>query len=262
MDSNIKLKAVNLIPTYNEAENVVQMLDALEKVAVENPRYDWATLVVDDNSPDGTGKEVQSSKFKVQNKSKIYLLEGKKEGLGVALVRGYQYAMEKLKADVVVSNDCDFQFDPKDIPRLLDKIDEGFDVVVASRHTPGGDVVGWPTGRKLTHWVANTLFASWVAGTREVNDHNGNFRAIRVRGVLDKINWDNMNTKGYGFLNYMIYLLSKTGAKFIEVPVTFKWRERGETKVSFNPKYVRTFFRDTVEYIKTCLWIRWERIVN
>lgn len=253
-----KTRVVNLIPTYNEAENVLLMLKALNGVAGDNPQYEWMTLVVDDNSPDGTGEKVRSQRSEI-SRQKLFLLEGKKEGLGVALMRGYRYAMEKLKADVVVSNDCDFQFDPKDIPRLLEKIEEGFDVVIASRHTKGGDVEGWPVGRRLTHWVANTIFASWVAGTKEVTDHNGNFRAVRVKGVLNQIDWVQVNTRGYGFLNYMVYLLGKTGARFTEVPVVFKWRERGETKVSFTPKYFKTFFYDTIEYIRTCLWIRWGR---
>lgn len=257
-----RLRVVNLIPTYNEAENVVLMLEALEKVARENPEYDWATLIVDDNSPDGTGRKVKSERLKIKS-YKLHLLEGKKEGLGVALVRGYQYALGKLKADVVVSNDCDFLFDPFDIPKLLEKIDGGFDVVVGSRHSENGiQVVGWPLGRYLTHWVANYIFATTIAGTGEVHDHNGNFRAIRVHRVLDRVDWDSVPTKGYGFLNYMIYELSRHTNKFAEVQVKLKWRERGESKVSFNPKYFRTFVRDTVEYIRTCFWIRWDRMVS
>jgi len=260
--SNKKLRVVNLIPTYNEVENVVLMLEALEKVARENPQYEWATLVVDDNSPDGTGEKVRSQESGVKSQ-KLYLLTGNKEGLGVALIRGYKYAMEMLRADVVVTNDCDFLFDPFDIPRLMMKIDEGFDVVIGSRHSEEGiEVVGWPKGRYLTHWVANDLFATFVAGIHEVHDHNGDFRAIRVKGVLDQVKWESVPTKGYGFLNYMIYELSKHSDRFAEVQVKLKWRERGESKVSFNPKYVRTFVRDTLEYIRICLWIRWKRIIR
>lgn len=192
--------------------------------------------------------------------SKVHLLTGPKQGLGEALIRGYQYAIKNLKADIIITNDCDFQFDPYDIPKLLEKIDQGYDVVIASRHVPGGGVQDWPLGRTITHFIANTIFATYIAGNKEVTDHQGNFRAMRVNGILDQIKLNQIPVTGYGFLNYMIYEFSKLNAKFAEVPITFKWRQRGETKVSFTPKYIKTFFRDTVEYIKLCLVIRLNRL--
>ncbi len=254
-----KLHVVNLLPTYNEAENIIPMLETLEKIAKQHPQYQWSTLVVDDNSPDGTGTQVEKY---LKKHPHVHLLTGSKQGLGEALIRGYQHAIKKLKADIIVSNDCDFQFDPHDIPKLLSQIDQGFDVVIASRHVQGGGVQGWPVGRRITHFIANTIFATYVAGNTEVSDHQGDFRAMRVKGVLDRINFDRIPVTGYGFLNYMIYEFSKTKAKFTEVPVTFKWREKGETKVSFSPKYFKTFFRDTIEYIKLCLLIRWQKLNN
>lgn len=254
-----KLKVINLIPTYNERENILLMLDALEEIAKQNRAYTFHTLVVDDSSPDGTGELVSSYKPKHQSTS---LLTGTKEGLGVALARGMQHAIKKLKADIIITNDADFQFDPNDIPLLLDKIHAGADVVIASRHVPGGGVDGWPAGRGFTHWVANTVFATWVAGIKEVTDHNGNFRAYRVKNCLDQIDIMALPSAGYGFLNYIIYELSRHNVAFIEVPITFHWRQRGETKVSFNSKYIRTFFRDTLEYITLCIRIRSQRITQ
>ncbi len=119
---------------------------------------------------------------------------------------------------------------------------------------------GWSLDRRFTHWVANTFFATMVAGTREVSDLNGNFRAIRVAGVLDRVPLRELPVRGYAFFNLMIYALSLVGAKFAEVPITFRWRERGETKVSLTPRYFGTFLRDTVEYIRLSLWIRRDRV--
>lgn len=246
-----------MTPTYNERENIILMLDALTQVSQQLPQYQVTKLVLDDNSPDGTGDLVT---LYAKKDYQTRLLSGQKQGLGKALIKGYQHAISDLKADIVVSIDADFLFDPFDIPRLLEQIEHGYDVVIGSRHNKHGfKVVGWPMGRYVTHWVANNFFATIIAGVSEVHDHNGNFRAIRVHNILDQVPWNKLPTKGYGFLNYMIYELSKTNAKFTEVPVTLKWRERGESKVSFNPKYIRTFMRDTLEYISLCFKIRADR---
>lgn len=242
-----------MVPTYNEKENIGLMLKALEKVSGKLKNYHTTVLVVDDSSPDGTGEVVRKFHSKAM---KTKLAVGQKVGLGRALIRGYQFAVEKLKADLVASIDADFLFDPNDLPKLIAQIDSGADVAIGSRHHEGGfRVANWPRGRYITHWVANNFFASWVAGNSEVHDHNGNFRVIKS-DVLKKIEWDNLPSRGYGFLNYMIYELGKSGAKFAEVPIKLTWRTRGESKVSFNPKYFKSFLRDTVEYIYLCLKIR------
>ena len=249
---------VVLIPTYNEIENAITMLEALARVARRLDGRRVSMLVVDDDSPDGTGAKV--AEYAACN-DRVELVTKPKQGLGFAMRVGYRHAIDGMEADVVVTLDCDFQWDPEDIPRLLERIDAGSDVVVGSRHVTGGRLVGWPPARRITHWVANTLFARWVAGTREVLDHNGNFRAIRVAGALDRVPFDSL-PRGYAFFNCMIYELSKLGVRFEEVPITFRWRERGETKVSFNPKYIGTFLRDTLEYVLLCFRIRWDRIAR
>ncbi len=250
------MKIVNIIPTYNEKENIEKMLNTLADIAKENPQYEFMTLVVDDNSPDGTAEIVK--KFMKKDPS-VKLIEGPKIGLGEALIRGYQYAIKKMKADVVIPNDCDFSFDPYKILELLKKIEEGYDVVVGSRHVGGGGTAGWSFFRKLNHWVANELFAWYVAGIKEVHDHNGNFKAIRVKGVLDKVPLEKLKVKGFGFQCYILYELSKVTKKFAEIPVIFKFRTAGETKVSFNPKYFKYYLRDTLEYIRLSFMVRLDR---
>lgn len=250
------MKVVDIIPTYNEKENIKKMLDTLADIATKNPQYEFTTLVADDHSPDGTAEIVR--KYMKKDKS-VKLIEGPKIGLGEALIRGYQYAMKEMKADVVIPNDCDFSFDPYKITELLKKIEEGFDVVVGSRHVGGGGTAGWSFFRKLNHWVANELFAWHVAGIKEVHDHNGNFKVIRVKGVLDQVPLEKLKVKGFGFQCYILYELSKVTKKFAEVPVIFKFRTAGETKVSFNSKYFKYYLRDTLEYIKLSLMVRLER---
>jgi dolichol-phosphate mannosyltransferase len=248
---------VTLIPTYNEAGNIVLMLDAIAEVGKALPRYRTSTLVVDDESPDGTGELVR--KYSSSHPATL-LFSRPRQGLGNAMKAGYLYAVAELNADVVVTLDCDFQWDPADIPRLLAALEGGSDAAIASRHAAHGKIVGWPLGRRLTHWIANTFFATYVAGTREVLDHNGNFRAIRVEGCLDRIDFRHLPVRGYAFFNLMIYEMTKLGVRFSEVPVTFGWRQVGEAKVSFSPCYCKIFLRDTFEYIRLCLVIRWDRL--
>ena len=251
-----KPRVVHLIPTYNECENISQMLSVLSKIAAKDPKHKHFILVVDDNSPDGTASIVRQ--FQKSNPS-IHLIGGKKKGLGVAMIRGLKYAVGHLDADIIIPNEADFGFDPKHVPYMLKKIDQGYDVVVASRHVGRGKTTGWTLNRRLNHWVANKLFATWVAGVKEVHDHNGAFRAIRVRGVLDKIDLDKLGTVGFGFFNYFLFKLTQVTNKFHEFPITYKFRVAGESKVSFNPKYFSTYLKDILEYVKLSYKIRLEK---
>lgn len=228
------------------------MVTALTDISKKTPGTVHEILFVDDFSPDGSGDLIK----KLQKKnSRIHLIEKKKEGLGRALIVGYDYAIKHLHADVVIPNDADFQWDPSDIPKLIEKIEEGYDVVVASRHVKGGKVVGWNWFRSLNHELSNSLLAWWVAGVREVRDHAGNFKAIRVKGVLDKVALHKMQNAGFSFQLHILYELSKTGAKFTEVPVVFHERRFGKSKIGLNRYYIR----DVFEYIKSSLLIRYDR---
>lgn len=248
-----KTRIVVLIPTYNEKENIEKLLSELKSVYKEDRRHEYLTLVVDDRSPDGTGKIVKEAQRRDKS---LYLLSGPKNGLGEAMIRGIKYAMKQLRADVVIPNEADFAYESKKILYIVKKIDEGFDFVVASRHVPGGDTSGWTIERKLNHFIANTLCATYVAGTTEVNDHNGAFRGMKVKGVLDQINFDKFPTKGFSFFNYLTYQMTTVTKSIHEFPVVYKFRTKGESKVSFNPKYVRTYLRDIWEFFVVCLQIR------
>jgi len=246
------MKIVHIIPTFNEKENIGQMIEAINEVGAKNPKWSNEILVVDDYSADGTATVVQEYKKKFPN---VHLLLKEKEGLGRALIIGYEYALKKLHADLVIPNDADFQWDPLDYPKLVKKIESGYDVVVASRHVPGGQVVGWNWFRKLNHDISNSLLAWWIAGVHEVKDHAGNFKAIRVRGILDQVQLVKMKNAGFSFQLHILYELSKTSAKFAEIPVIFRERKYGKSKIGFNRYYIR----DVIEYIRSSILIRLDR---
>lgn len=242
-----------MIPTYNESENIGKLLDQLEVLLRSIKRHKFQILIVDDKSPDGTGQIVKKY---IKKDSNIKLLSGDKAGLGNAMIRGYLYAMKEMKPDVIVTNEADFAFDFKHLPYMLKKIESGNDVVVGSRHVGIGKTEGWTVVRRLNHWVANKVFATWIAGVNEVYDHNGALRAIRVKGVLDSIDLQEFEVTGFGFFFYCIYKLTTVTKNFDEFPAVYKFRTRGESKVSFNPKYLKTYMHDVVEYIKLAFQIR------
>lgn len=245
-----KLKIVNMLATYNEKDNVGPMIETLENIAEKCPDYKFITLVVDSHSPDGTGETVKEL---AKNRENLFLLETPR-GLGVSLIAGYGYAVKELKADVVIPNDCDFQWNPELIPLMLAKIEEGFDVVVPSRHVKGGKN-NFNAFRKLTHFVSNDLLNYYWAGIREVKDLAGNFKAIRVKNILDKVELGKLNVRGFVIQSTMIYELSRTGAKFIEIPAIYGERRAGKAKVGFN----KQFIKDIIETFKNSTRIRFER---
>jgi len=249
------MKVVHIIPTYNEAENIGLFIAALKKVSRKYPQHKFTILVVDDNSPDGTGEIVRNLAKKDYS---IDLLSGPKEGLGKAMIRGLKYAVKTLHADVVIPNEADFAFDTKYIAPALKMIESGFDVVVGSRHVGDGRIEGWTLIRRFNHWIANTVFAVWVAGDQKVTDHNGAFRVVRVKNVQEKIDFKDFPS-GFSFFHYWLYKLTEITPNVVEIPITYKFRTRGQSKVSFNPKYFRIYVRDAWEYIIISFKIRAER---
>jgi len=246
------MKIAHIIPTFNERENIDRMIEEIIQIGKAHTKWRNEIIIIDDHSPDGTSDVVKEYQRKYPF---IHLLLKKKEGLGKALIVGYDYAVKKLKVDVVVPNDADFQWNPADYPKLVKKIEEGYDVVVASRHIQGGGVEGWNWFRKLNHDVSNSLLAWFVSGVHEVKDHAGNFKAIRVRGVLEKVPLSKMKNSGFSFQLHILYELSKTGARFTEVPAVFRERRFGESKIGFN----RYYLRDVIEYVRSSFLIRFDR---
>lgn len=221
---------VFIIPaTYNEKENIEKFITILEEeVFPKIKEHEMHILVADDNSPDGTGDIVKKLMKKYKN---LGINQGPKKGLGAAYIRTMSYAIEKLDADVVVSIDADFQFDPHDLPKFIEKIDKGYDVVIQTRYSNGGSIPeNWPPQRKLFSIVAN-LFVRTVFMRFSIHDWTGGFRAIK-KEVFLKIRPEIEGRNGYIFQIAFLHAAVKHGFKVGEVPLHFSDRKLGSSKIA------------------------------
>ena len=233
-------KACIVIPTYNEADNIKNLIDSIFKVSKKINNYQIDILIVDDNSPDGTSDIVK----KIKNKNLYLLIRGKKEGLGKAYIDGFEYALKNLKPDVLFQMDADFSHNPKEIPNFLKQIDKGYDFVIGSRYIKNGKIVNWGLNRKIISKSGN-LFAKLIAGLN-TNDCTSGYRAIKT-SLIKKLDLKEINTHGYAFLMELIYLVKTKKAKIKEIPITFVDRRVGKSKMKK---------RDMVEFFINCFRLR------
>jgi dolichol-phosphate mannosyltransferase len=232
-----------VIPTYNEAGNITQLLQEVLTCLDTRPGWDGQVLVVDDHSPDGTAALVRRA---ADNDSRIRLLEGERRGLGHAYIRGFQHALDRYDPDVLIQMDADFSHAPADSLRLLDALDIDTDVVIGSRYTNGGRVdERWGTRRLLLSRGGN-LFARYVAGLRAVHDCTAGFKAIRAE-CLKQAAPQHLRIQGYVFQVALLHALINSGGRVKEIPVSFADRTRGHTKLSW---------RDVVEFFVHIWWLR------
>jgi len=225
-------RIVVVIPTYNEAENLPLLVP---RILEQDPRLQ--VVVVDDDSPDGTGKLADEVALST---ARVHVLHRKqKQGLGPAYRAGLRHALE-LGADAVLQMDADFSHPPDAIPILLREI-ESHDVVLGSRYLNGITVVNWPIERILISYYGN-WYARKVTGLR-ISDTTGGFRCIR-RELLEKIGFDHIRSNGYAFQIEMNYRFQKHGARVKEVPFFFLDRTRGVSKL-------------TLRIGLEALWIAW-----
>lgn len=222
MSKNISIAVV--IPTYNEADNIRKLILQLNKVFVKS-KINGKIIIVDDNSPDGTGKIAE----KLSKEYNISVIHRKcKLGLGSAYVTGFKYVIEKINPDLIVSMDADFSHDPKKIPEFIEKINGGYDVVVGSRYIEGGGV-SWGLHRIILSKGAN-LFAKTVLGFK-VHDLTGAYRCYK-KDVLKSINLTKITSNGFSFLEEILYLCKSKGYKIGEIPIFFTERKKGKSKLS------------------------------
>lgn len=222
------MKVTVVLPTYNEAENIEDFLKALYKVIDEISDFDINTLIVDDNSPDGTADIVENLQ---KNNSKIYLLKNNTRGLGNAYRAGFKYAMENFEPDALVEMDSDFSHNPEKLKELLPPLKKGYDFVIGSRYIKGGSIPdNWALIRKLNSKYGN-VFARFIAGLKQVKDCTSGFRAIKT-DILKQIDLDGLNVNGYAFQMNILYECVKLGAKTREIPINFIDRVRGKSKLS------------------------------
>jgi dolichol-phosphate mannosyltransferase len=209
-----------VIPTYNEAENVDRLVG---EVLAQRP--DTEILVVDDNSPDGTGDIVE--RLRAGNPRVHLIRREAKMGLGTAYVTGFKYALER-GYDFVFEMDADFSHNPKEIPNFVAKMDR-CDLVVGSRYTNGVRVVNWPIRRLLLSFAAN-VYTRFITGL-PVHDATSGFKCFK-RSVLENIDWDQIRSNGYAFQIETTFLAWKKGFRVCEIPIIFVDRRSGVSKMS------------------------------
>jgi dolichol-phosphate mannosyltransferase len=209
------------LPTYNERENLEPMVDRLGEILGE----DDVVLVIDDNSPDGTGEIADRL---AAERSWVHVLHRpRKEGLGPAYLAGFRRALD-LGAGLIFELDCDFSHDPADIPRLAAAAEEA-DLVIGSRYVPGGGTRNWGLVRRLIS-RGGSLYAQILLGV-PVRDLTGGFKCYR-RAVLETIDLDAIDSKGYAFQIETTYRALRAGFRVTEVPIVFVDRVVGGSKMS------------------------------
>jgi len=207
------------LPTYNEHENLEPMLRALEPLGVR-------VLVIDDNSPDGTGELADRLARELDVVSVLH--RERKEGLGPAYIAGFKRALAD-GADLILELDCDFSHDPADVPRLIAACEAGADLALGSRYVQGGGTVNWGRTRRLVS-TGGSLYARMLLGVR-IRDLTGGFKCYR-REVLERIDLDAIHSKGYAFQIETTYRTLRAGFTVVEVPITFADRTAGHSKMS------------------------------
>jgi dolichol-phosphate mannosyltransferase len=224
-------KILVIIPTFNEAENILNLIPEVLKYSDSN--YDWYVLVVDDNSPDGTASMVESLK----NENVFLIKREKKSGLGTAYVTGFKFAIEK-SFDYVFEMDADFSHDPKYLPTFIELIEQGYDLIVGSRYINGVSVVNWPISRLLLSYFAN-IYTRVVTGLK-VKDTTAGFMCYRVES-LKQIDLEKVNSNGYSFQIEMKFKFYKKRFKISETPILFIDRRAGSSKMSRKVVYEAYF---------------------
>jgi dolichol-phosphate mannosyltransferase len=216
------MQATICLPTYNERENLARMVDALAGVLREGDRV----LVIDDNSPDGTGGI--ADELAAEHDFVSVLHRERKEGLGRAYIDGFHRVLAD-GAELVLEMDCDFSHDPQDVPRLIAAAEDGADVVLGSRYVRGGSTRNWGLLRRLISRGGSIYTALFLQ--MGVKDPTGGFKCFRRR-VLEQLELDAITPRGYAFQIEMTYRAKQEGFRIVEIPITFVDRQAGDSKMS------------------------------
>jgi len=214
------VKSLLVIPTYNENENIERLVQALFDLGQE-----IEILIVDDNSPDGTG--ATADRLAARDGRVHVLHRPDKLGLGSAYIQGFKFALSH-GYDLIFEMDADYSHDPNCIPHFLEKIQE-CDVVLGSRYVQGVNVINWPMSRLLLSYCAN-LYTRIITGL-PIKDATGGFKCFR-RHVLEAIDLDQVKSDGYSFQIEMSFKCWKKGFRICEIPIIFYERQKGHSKMS------------------------------
>jgi glycosyltransferase involved in cell wall biosynthesis len=223
-DASLEFSAVEVVvvvPTYNEADNIVVLCERVRAVLPE-----CQIVVVDDASPDGTAAAARTAGERLGGI--VVIEQPHKGGLGAAYRAGFRAALDR-GADVCVQIDADLSHDPDLLPALVTNVAHGADLAIGSRYVPGGLTVDWPWGRRaLSRW--GNRYAAGVLGLA-VNDATAGYRAYSA-AALRRTDFESVRADGYGFQVEMTHRLVRAGGKIVEFPITFREREAGESKLS------------------------------
>ncbi len=223
------MKTMVVVPTYNEADNIAALAEALFRLPIDNLHL----LVVDDNSPDGTGDIAEGLKSIYPGRVHVIHRPGK-AGLGTAYITGFRYALDA-GARAIVQMDADFSHRPEDVPRLLAEL-RTHDLVIGSRYVRGGKLdEEWPLWRELLSRWANSIYVRVILGTK-VKDATSGFRAWRATTLLG-MGLERIRSNGYIFQVEMAYLAERLGYRIREVPIYFKERRNGQSKMDWSVKW-------------------------
>ncbi|HZD87828.1 MAG TPA: polyprenol monophosphomannose synthase [Gaiellaceae bacterium] len=212
-------ESVVCLPTYNERENLAGMIDALEPLGV-------GVLVIDDDSPDGTGE--LADRLAAERDWVDVLHRQRKEGLGPAYLAGFRHVLQG-DAKYVLEMDCDFSHAPQDVPRLIAACANGADLALGSRYVAGGGTANWSLARRFVS-AGGSLYARAILGV-PTRDLTGGFKCFR-REVLEAIDLDAVGSKGYAFQIELTYRALRAGFRVVEVPILFSDRTHGASKMS------------------------------
>jgi len=248
------LKACVVLPTYNEAENIESITKAIFAMQSNIDTHQLYVIVVDDNSPDGTQEIV---KKQMQKNPYLRLVTGNKVGLGDAYKRGISFAISTFNPDLLLQMDADGQHDPTLIPKFINLANDGFSLVIGSRYVPGGSTPDFSYWRKFLSIVGNFLIRH-LGKASNVQDCTSGFRCIKAN-LLPKCNMDGLSTRGYSFQSLLVCELIRNGAKPIEVPIIFKDRVKGKSKltlrdqIEFLVSITKITYRYSEDFIRYCL---------
>ncbi len=225
-----------ILPTYNEVENITRVIPTLfQQAAKISTTHELHVLVIDDDSPDGTRDAVEDLQRIHKN---LHVIGGLKKGLGDAYKRGIKYALEHFSPDVIIEMDADGQHDPKEIPQFIALSNSGFSLVIGSRLMSGAKTPDFSLWRKFLSHIGNWLIRG-LGRVKEIRDCTSGFRCLKAN-IVRECDLTHLSTRGYSFQSSLLCELLRHNATFIEVPILFKPRMHGISKLAF---------RDQVEFL-------------
>ena len=237
-----------VIPTYNERENIESLVTQLLALPLGVRGRSLRVIIVDDNSPDGTG--VIADRLAAESDGQVGVIHrAGKLGLGTAYIAGFRRTLTE-GVDLIFTMDADFSHNPRYIPAMVDKISQGYDLVIGSRYVRGGGTSGCTFNRKLLSWGANA-FARTMLGLR-ARDTTAGFRCYRHK-VLAGMELDEIKASGYSFLIEMLYRVQRRGWQVGEVSIVFENRRLGASKVSKD---------EIIKALGTVLRLAWARLTG